>query len=715
MRWPAGMEAGFDGAREGTGFGRTNWQSLMNWARQLVACRLCRNLTVAAFVAILVIEFVILIPSYRNYEESLLRQHATVAEQAIKTYLATKSGSVTADSLEHLLESSRLTGIELMVGDQWLRAGEAVREPGDALGRLRDLERPEGIRLEIAWQEGQWLGDYPVRARVDVTGVSAELTAFVARISGLSLLIAIFVTIVTMAVVDRMMLSPLLRLRSRIIQAGTDAEHPLSYVRQPERCDEFGEVEGAFNGMLKQNASYLNRLQSLNQRLDQLLMERTRSLKRTEQELEIRSLYDQLTGLANRNLFEERITQYLAEAGKHDAAASALVVFGLDEFQALNGLAGHQAGDRVLQEVARRLGRFSREPGFVSRLGGDVFGLWFTAREDKPEVHLEADIADVISACTAPVQVGGFSHECHISAGVAVAPMDGSDAETLLSHAEIAMHRAKKSPDQKVQFFASDFGEQIQRHQTLVRDLRTAIEHREFELHYQPQFDRLRRCVGYEALLRWRHPADGLVSPADFVPVAEQTGLIIPMGLWVVEQAVVTMKRWVEQGFEGRMAVNISARQLADPSLAETIENILQSHNLAPDCLELEITETALMEDVTMALKILQRFRALGVLLAVDDFGTGYSSLAYLKALPVKRIKIDRAFVIGLPDNEQDEVLCRTMISMAHSLGCEVIAEGVETEAQASWLLTSGCDELQGFLIGHPTPEGYRSSQSIAR
>ncbi len=220
--------------------------------------------------------------------------------------------------------------------------------------------------------------------------------------------------------------------------------------------------------MLKQNASYLNRLQSLNHRLDQLLVERTRSLKRTEQELEIRSLYDQLTGLANRNLFEERIAGFLAEAVKPKAAASALVVFGLDEFQALNGLAGHQAGDRVLQEVARRLGGFSREPGFVSRLGGDVFGLWLTPREGNQQAHLGADIAAVIRACTAPIQIGDSSHECHISVGVAVAPMDGSDAQTLLSHAEIDMHRAKKSQDQKVQFFASDFGEQIQRHQTLV-------------------------------------------------------------------------------------------------------------------------------------------------------------------------------------------------------------------------------------------------------
>ncbi|MDK8462310.1 GGDEF domain-containing phosphodiesterase [Marinobacter sp. SS13-12] len=715
MKSPAGIHTDLEGDEQLAGSPRDYWQSVSQWGRQLMSCRLCRNLTMAAFVAILLIEFVILIPSYRNYEEDLLSQHAAVARQAMTTYLATKPDDVTAESLQKLLDSSRVTGLELMVNDRWLRVGEPVTDVGDASGRLRDLPRPANQRLDLVWNSGQWLGDYPVRARVDITGVSGELTAFVVRILGLSLLIAVFVTMVTMAVVDRMMLSPLLRLRSRIVQAGGDAEHPLTYVREPERCDEFGEVEGAFNSMLEQNASYLNRLQSLNKRLDQLLMERTRSLKQTEQELRLRSLYDQLTGLANRNLFEERLTRFLAEAGSREAMPSALVVLGLNDFQALNGLAGHETGDRVLQEIARRLAGFSREPGYVARLGGDVFGLLLTPHQGLKEDLLETDIAAVINACIAPVQVAGKQYQCDVSAGVALAPLDGNEAGALLSHAEIAMHRAKKSSDSQVQFFSSDLGEQIQRRQDMVKDLRSAIEKQQLELHYQPQFDRLRRCVGYEALLRWRHPEFGMVSPDEFVPVAEEAGLIGPIGLWVIEQAVTTMKRWVDQGFSGRMAINISARQLADPSLVGHIRGVLGSHDLAPGYLELEITETALMEDVTAALEVLEGFRSLGVLLAVDDFGTGYSSLAYLKALPVTRIKIDRAFVTGLPDNEQDEVLCRTMISMAHSLGCEVIAEGVETEAQASWLATSGCDELQGFLLGRPEPDGYRLPQSIAR
>lgn len=324
MKLQGGTESGLELGGSATSLWqrRNHWQSFLRWGHQLVACRLCRNLTMAAFVAILVIESIILVPSYRNHEENLLRQHATLASQALTTFLATKSGEVTTGSLSLLLESSRITGIELMVGEHWLTAGEPVVDPGDARGRLRDLSRVEANRLDLAWDSGQWLGDYPVRARVDVTGVSEELSSFVLRILGLSLLIAVFVTVVAMAVVDRMMLSPLLRLRSRIVSAGEDAEHPLMYVRKPERCDEFGEVEATFNRMLKQNASYLNRLKALNQRLDQLLAERTRSLRRTEQELHIRSLYDQLTGLANRSLFEECLTRTLAEPTMADVRPS---------------------------------------------------------------------------------------------------------------------------------------------------------------------------------------------------------------------------------------------------------------------------------------------------------------------------------------------------------------------------------------------------------
>ena len=676
-------------------------QSLGGWWQRFAGCRLCRNLTAASFLAILVIEMVILIPSYRSYEEDLLRQQVDVAEQAITTlYALAGSERLTNEDLRQLLTDSPLNGLTVIGADRQLSVGAGVENAGVADTPLRHLPRTEEGALALAWPAGTLAGNDRIQALVDVSHVPGELLAFVFRILGLSLLIAVFVTLVTMAVVDRMMLSPLLRLRGRISLAGEDTKHPLQYVRAPERCDEFGEVESAFNSMLRQNASYLTRLHELNTELDQLLTERTQSLRKTEQELEIRTLYDQLTGLANRSLFEEQMDRFFQSPRSRHLPGKALLVMGLNEFQTLNGLAGHDTGDRVLQEIARRLAKFSADHGHVARLGGDVFGLLVQSPDHEP---VEARISKIIETCERPVRIGQESYEFEFSVGVAVAPLDGGEARTLLGHAEIAMHRAKKSTGQRVQFFASELGEQVQRRQQLVRDLKMAITREQLELNYQPQLDSGRRVVGYEALLRWQHPEHGFVSPGEFIPLAEETGLIVDLGDWVLEQSVAQLARWVEAGFEGRVAVNVSALQLNDPDLSQRIATLLGQHQVDAGQLELEITETALMENIDCALTTLAQFRAQGLQVAIDDFGTGYSSLAYLKVLPVSRIKIDRAFVMGLPENGQDAALCRSIINMAHNMECEVIAEGVETEAQAIWLIGADCDELQGFLFGKPT------------
>ncbi len=683
-------------------------RSFTEWARRLADCRLCRNLTVAAFAAILAIEAAILVPSYRNYEEDLLRQQVNLATQAIVTFLNAKTDQpVTSAMLKELLADSPLTGVSMQTENGALSAGQAISQPGLASGSLRNLSRTDGASLNLEWKQSGDLAHYKVRGRVDVSAVRVELIAFVWRILGLSLLIAVFVTIVTMAVVDRMMLSPLLRLRERISLAGKDTEHPMQYVNVPERCDEFGEVESAFNGMLKRNASYLSRLTLLNQRLDQLLAERTRSLRKTEQELEIRTLYDQLTGLANRNLFEEQLDRHFASKNSDNIGSEALMVLGLNDFQTLNGTAGHETGDRLLQEVARRIAGYSGDHSHVARLGGDIFGVLVSEPDRAGTEGLESRISAIVESCEAPVRIGGKLYEFEVSAGVAVSPLDGEDARTLLSHAEIAMHRAKKLANQSVQFFAAEFGDQVHRRQEMIRDLKAAARENQLQLYYQPQFDRLRHCVGYEALLRWHHPVHGTVSPAEFIPLAEETGLILGIGDWVLEEAIRRLADWIGQGFNGRVGVNVSALQLSDENLSQRIDDLLKRFDVSAGHLELEITETALMNDVEQAMVTLEGFRGLGLQLAVDDFGTGYSSLAYLKSLPVSRIKIDRAFVTGLPDNEQDAALCKTMITMAHNLECEVIAEGVETEAQARWLVASGCDELQGFLLGKPAIKGF--------
>jgi diguanylate cyclase (GGDEF)-like protein len=683
-------------------------RSLTDWAKQLAGCRLCRNLTIATFTAILFIEVAILIPSYRNHEEALLSDRVSIATQAIVTFLQQSAGqNMTIGKLETLLMTSPLTGITLIREGVRFTAGAPVEYPQSVEKPLRSAPPSPDGSIDLAWGPSPALADYAVLGRVDVSNVPGELLAFVFRVLGLSLLIAVFVTVVTMFVVDRLMLSPLLKLRERISSAGDDAEHPLRYLTREGRSDEFGEVQSAFNIMLKQNASYLARLRTLNSELDNLLDERTRTLRRTEQELETRTLYDQLTGLANRSLFEEQLDRYFRKPHREVSVPDALLVLGLNDFQTLNGLAGHDTGDHVLQEIARRLAGHSVDHGHVARLGGDVFGLLVGESRRGQAESLDARISAIIEACEAPLQLDQKTYECEVSAGVAIAHLDGEDAKTLLSHAEIAMQRAKKTPGYRVQFFAAEFGDQVHHRQEMIRSLKAAIRNNQLQLYYQPQFDRLRGCTGYEALLRWHHPIHGSVSPAEFIPLAEETGLILAIGDWVLEQAIAQLKCWTTNGFSGRLAVNVSALQLYDAGLSHRISEMLTRHGVSVGQLELEITETALMEDVERAMATLERFCDLGLTLAVDDFGTGYSSLAYLKALPVSRIKIDRAFVTGLPDNDQDEALCRTIITMAHSMSFEVIAEGVETEAQAGWLALAGCDELQGFLLGRPGLQGF--------
>ncbi len=351
--------------RDGRSFVR---RSFREWARQLVGCRLCRNLTLTAFSAILAIEVAILIPSYRNYEEDLLNDRVDIASQAIITFITHSGGQELTDAaLESLITNSPLAGVSLRHAGTEYQAGEAAKLPHSAGGLLRSAPRtPQGM-IDLSWSADPVLSDYQVVARIDVSDVSSELVAFVFRILGLSLLIAVFVTTVTMFVVDRMILSPLLKLRDRISYAAEDAEHPLEYLMPASRRDEFGEVESVFNSMLKQNAAYLARLQLLNRELDQSLEDRTRTLRRAEQELKIRTLFDQLTGLANRSLFEEQLDRHFSHP-EHGERGEAVLVLGLNDFQALNGLAGHEAGDRVLQEIARRIAKFSTGHGHVARL-----------------------------------------------------------------------------------------------------------------------------------------------------------------------------------------------------------------------------------------------------------------------------------------------------------------------------------------------------------
>jgi diguanylate cyclase (GGDEF)-like protein/PAS domain S-box-containing protein len=423
--------------------------------------------------------------------------------------------------------------------------------------------------------------------------------------------------------------------------------------------------------------------------------------KQSEERMRHIAQHDALTGLPNRMALLMRLAQLLPEARRHGWKI-AMMFLDLDRFKIINDTLGHQVGDELLREVACRLSAVVRETDFVARLGGDEFVIIL------PGISSAADAAVVagkaIGALSSAIEANG--HELHTSPsiGISLFPDDGPDGDTILKNADTAMYHAKAAGRNNFQFFATEMNQITSERLNIEHKLRHAIARNELALCFQPQFlagDR--EPIGVEALLRWHHPTDGMISPARFIPVAEETGIIVEIGEWVLATACREMKRWIDAGLKPlRMAVNVSARQLRRRDFCETVANALTLSGLPAELLELEITESSVMENPQEAILILERLGRMGVTLAIDDFGTGYSSLAYLKLFPIDHLKIDRSFVADIETDLNDRAIAFGTIALAHSLGLKVIAEGVETEDQLELLRTNGCDEVQGFLLSKP-------------
>jgi diguanylate cyclase (GGDEF)-like protein/PAS domain S-box-containing protein len=413
--------------------------------------------------------------------------------------------------------------------------------------------------------------------------------------------------------------------------------------------------------------------------------------------------HDALTGLPNRAMLMDRLAQALAHAQRRQLQL-AVVFIDLDRFKLVNDSLGHAAGDALLQEVARRLRAALREEDTVARVGGDEFQVVLDEIEGPADAaHVAEKLMQVLGE---PFTVEG--QELHVTAslGLSLYPRDGERGELLLKYADTALYEAKGEGRNAYRFFSPEMNAQAHGRLRMENDLRRAIERGELEIHYQPQIDLASGAVvAAEALLRWRHPRKGLVLPNAFIPLAEETGLIVPLGEWVLDEACRQAAQWQREGIGPlRVAVNISARQLRRPGLDRAVRHALAESGLPPPCLELELTESSVMHDPPRAQAVLQSLRELGVLLSIDDFGTGYSSLAYLKRLPLDRLKIDRSFIGGIPQDGDDAAIVETIIVMTHKLGLRVIAEGVETHEQRAQLLSQGCDEVQGFLWAKPVP-----------
>lgn len=436
--------------------------------------------------------------------------------------------------------------------------------------------------------------------------------------------------------------------------------------------------------------------------------------KASEQRIHRLAYYDALTHLPNRTLFQDRLYTALQQAERHKSWV-VLMFLDLDRFKPINDSLGHAAGDRMLKDMAERLLGCVDDDDTVARMGGDEFTLLLQPRATRQMALTRAiHVAEhILGSLVRPFVLENREFFVTASIGIALSPQDGSELSQLMKNADTAMYHAKERGKNNFQFYQADMNASALERLELESDLRHALEQDEFVLFYQPQFSGDgKRLTGAEALLRWRHPRRGLVPPGDFIPVIEELGLVVDVGDWVLREATRQLKAWRQANVRvPKVSVNISARQFSDGQLGTRIAHILEETGVPPGCLELELTESILMREVNEAMLILDSLKQLGLSIAVDDFGTGYSSLNYLKQFPIDVLKIDRTFVDGLPEGEQDAQIARAIIAMAHSLNLAVIAEGVETHEQLEFLREHDCDEVQGYLFGRPMPAVQFESQ----
>jgi diguanylate cyclase (GGDEF)-like protein len=478
----------------------------------------------------------------------------------------------------------------------------------------------------------------------------------------------------------------------------TSLTHPLGQLAAAAQAVESGDL----SVRIPSNAPHeIGRLERSFDTMIRSLAERDATNRQLLGELERQALFDTLTGLPNRTLLQDRLRQTILNADRQ-SLGFAFILLDLDRFKDINDTFGHHVGDILLRQVGPQLGEVLRESDTVSRFGGDEFALLLPTATDAAGAIQAAD--KVLGALQRPFVADGLSLQIEASLGIAMYPAHGADASALIQHADAAMYQAKRSKSGYAMYSVGE--EEASRDRLLLLgEFRDAIQRAQLWLYYQPAVDpSTKRIIGMEALVRWQHPRLGLLPAASFIPFAEQTGLIRPLGEWVLRTAAAQSAHWTRVGIDTPISVNLSARDLPDLELPERIAQLLEAADVRPSRLRLEITESVVMSDPARSLEILGRLRDMGIDLSIDDFGTGYSSLSYLRRLPVAEIKIDRSFVTDMLSDPGAAAIVRSTIDLGHNLGLRVIAEGVESEEVAAQLGSLGCDGIQGYYVSPAMP-----------
>ncbi|HUT40994.1 MAG TPA: EAL domain-containing protein [Gammaproteobacteria bacterium] len=552
--------------------------------------------------------------------------------------------------------------------------------------------------------------------RSDMRAIHDRLVWFLGIIAAV-LLVSMLVAYSLSAQMQHIITAPLFRLSTIARRISTDKNYSLRAGGQSR--DELGTLVLDFNTMLDEIQARDEKLKIHQEELEARVAQRTRELERANLELasskehaesvakrmQFHAHHDSLTGLPNRVLLNDRIKTELAHA-RREQSILALLFLDLDRFKIINDSLGHATGDQLLRIISRRIKDCVREGDTVARLGGDEFMVLL------PRIASASDAGrisnKIIESLTEPVSCNG--HDLHIttSAGISIYPFDGTDSETLIKNADISMYRAKELGRNKAVYYTAELNAGSRKQLALETNLRKALERNELQVFYQPKIDIIRNTiVGVEALLRWHRPGMGYISPKDFIPIAEESGMIMPIGEWVLHTAFRQLKAWHDAGFtELTMSVNLSSVQLARAGFENVLESALAESGINPALAELEVTENVAMKNMDSAAATLEKFKKMGVTIAMDDFGTGYSSLSYLRRLPIDTVKIDQSFVCEIPDNMEDVLIAQAIIAMAKSLNMSLVVEGIETVRQLNFFKQQGCRIVQGYLFSKPVEAG---------
>lgn len=676
--------------------------NIVSKIREGLACRLCWRITFAVFVLILGVESLLLVPSAIRFERLELDRMAERAEGWIEPILTRSRGDADknplARDLAALIGGYEIEAIAIYRADGSLALAVGQAPPPDRVDGLSGSDRmaravtrtADDSKLNVAWRSRS-SGVPIVVARLDSSRVRDALIAYLMRIGALVAVIVLVVTVGTMYVLDRWVLRAMLRLRESAVKAAAEPGRADEFAVSTRRHDEMGELMAAHNSMLVRVAE-----------------SKRRDIEIAAEQANYLARHQPLTGLPNRQALIEYLNLLGTQSGD-DGQCVSLLLLNLAQFRVLNASIGVERCDELLRQIAFRLRRAAPSRDFIAHLGADRFTVVHEGAQC--DVTGIAEIAQtLLRALGSGYEPGGADiASLTLRIGISQSAVRAVDGRTLLNEAELALARTAEADGAKYLFFSPDLAARAREGQRLARELERAIEKGELFPVLQPkwalQAEGGVRLAGAEALVRWRHPERGLVRPDQFIPVAESTGLIEPIGDFMLRSACRTMRDWSDRfGWSPGIAINLTAHQFADAALPQRLDHALDEAGVAAGLLEVEITESAAMKDVLRSTATLKTLHDLGVRVSIDDFGTGYSSLSYLRRFAVDAIKIDKSFVDDIGSDHHADAICDAILRLGQSLGTKVIAEGVETEVQVAFLRLRRCDEMQGYLFGKPVP-----------